>query len=145
LSVSRVGGAAQPASTRSVAGRLRLDLAQFRELAAFSQFSSDLDAETQARLARGRLLTEILKQPQYSPLSVWQQVVIIMAATEGALDGVDAEKIGLAKDALLAATEKKDKKLTEKLDKGEKPDDKDKKVIVDIATQIAKEYKKVDK
>jgi F-type H+-transporting ATPase subunit alpha len=145
LSVSRVGGAAQPGSTRSVAGRLRLDLAQFRELAAFSQFSSDLDAETQARLARGRLLTEILKQPQYSPLSVWQQVAIIMAATEGALDGIDAEKIGLAKDALLAALEKKAKKLTEKLDKGEKPDDKDKKTIIDIAAQIAKEYKKADK
>jgi F0F1-type ATP synthase alpha subunit len=68
-----------------------------------------------------------------------------MAATEGALDGIDAEKIGLAKDALLAALEKKAKKLTEKLDKGEKPDDKDKKTIIDIAAQIAKEYKKADK
>ena len=145
LSVSRVGGDAQPASTRSVAGRLRLDLAQFRELAAFSQFSSDLDAETQARLARGRLLTEILKQPQYSPLSVWQQVVVIMAATEGALDGIDADKVDLAKDALLAAVEKQAKKLTDKFDKGEKPDDNDKKSIVDIAAQVAKEYKKAEK
>jgi F-type H+-transporting ATPase subunit alpha len=71
LSVSRVGGAAQPPATKSVAGSLRLNLAQYRELAAFSQFSSDLDEETQARLARGALLTELLKQPQYSPLSVW--------------------------------------------------------------------------
>ena len=145
LSVSRVGGAAQPASTRAVAGRLRLDLAQFRELAAFSQFSADLDADTQARLARGRLLTEVLKQPQYSPLGVWQQVVIVMAATEGALDGVDPDSISLVKDALLAAIEKKAKKVIDKLDKGDKPDDNDKKAIVDIAAQIAKEYGKADK
>src|SRR3989344_3630175 len=88
LSVSRVGGAAQPKATRSVAGSLRLDLAQYRELAAFSQFSSDLDIETQARLARGQLLTEILKQPQYSPLAIWQQVAGVLAATGGAFDGL---------------------------------------------------------
>jgi F-type H+-transporting ATPase subunit alpha len=145
LSVSRVGGAAQPAATRSVAGSLRLDLAQYRELAAFSQFSSDLDTETQARLARGHLLTEILKQPQYSPLSIWQQVVSILAATEGAFDGMEIDKVGLAKDALLAAVEKKDKKLIEKLDKGEKPTDDDKNAIISVASQIAKEYKRADK
>src|ERR1700690_361631 len=92
LSVSRVGGAAQPKAVRSVAGNLRLDLAQYRELAAFAQFSADLDADTQARLARGRLLTEILKQPQYSTLSVWQQVASILASTGGAFDGIQIEK-----------------------------------------------------
>src|SRR3972149_1008563 len=91
LSVSRVGGAAQPKAIRSVAGSLRLDLAQFRELAAFSQFSSDLDAQTQARLARGQLLTEVLKQPQHSPLAIWQQVDSVLVATAGALDGLPIE------------------------------------------------------
>src|SRR5579864_8808820 len=99
LSVSRVGGAAQPPAIRTVAGSLRLDLAQYRELAAFSQFSSDLDADTQARLARGLLLTELLKQPQYSPLSIWQQVITIMAGTSGAFDGIPAANIKSAQEA----------------------------------------------
>ncbi|HVS78910.1 MAG TPA: F0F1 ATP synthase subunit alpha, partial [Candidatus Saccharimonadales bacterium] len=141
LSVSRVGGAAQPQSTRSVASSLRLDLAQYRELAAFSQFSSDLDPETQARLARGHLLTEILKQPQYSPLSVWQQVVSILAATAGAFDGLPIENVKAAQNALLSNLEQKQKKLVASLDKGEKPTDKDKKVVTDAAAQIAKQYK----
>jgi F-type H+/Na+-transporting ATPase subunit alpha len=145
LSVSRVGGAAQPASTRSVAGSLRLNLAQYRELAAFSQFSSDLDAETQARLSRGHLLTEILKQPQYSPLSVWQQVASILAATEGAFDGVPIENIQAAKATLLDTIEHKHKKLAEKLDKGEKPTDDEKKTITDAAKQIARQYKGTEK
>jgi len=145
LSVSRVGGAAQPNSTRAVAGSLRINLAQYRELAAFSQFSSDLDAETQARLARGHLLTEILKQPQYSPLSVWQQVVSIMAATEGAFDGLPIVNIKPAQAALLSQMEQKQKKLIDNLDKGVKPTDDDKKTIVDAAKDIAKQYKGVAK
>jgi len=145
LSVSRVGGTAQPAATRSVAGSLRLNLAQYRELAAFSQFASDLDKETQAQLARGHLLTEILKQPQYSPLSIWQQVASIMAATEGAFDSLPIEKVKLAQTALLTVLEQKHKKLIEKLDKGEKPDDKDKKAVVDAALQVAKQYHKETK
>lgn len=142
LSVSRVGGNAQPAATRSVAGSLRLNLAQYRELAAFSQFASDLDKETQAQLARGLLLTEILKQPQYSPLSIWQQVASISAATEGAFDGLPIDKVKPAQEALLTALAQKQKKLVEKLDKGEKPDDKDTKIIVDAASQVAKQYHK---
>jgi F-type H+-transporting ATPase subunit alpha len=85
-SVSRVGGSAQTKAMKSVAGRLRLDLAQYRELAAFSQFGSDLDKATQAMLARGERLTEILKQDQYKPLAMDKQVVIIFAATNGYLD-----------------------------------------------------------
>jgi F-type H+-transporting ATPase subunit alpha len=85
-SVSRVGGSAQTKAMKSVAGRLRLDLAQFRELAAFSQFGSDLDKATQAMLARGERLTEILKQDQYQPVAMEKQVVIIFAATNGYLD-----------------------------------------------------------
>jgi F-type H+-transporting ATPase subunit alpha len=87
-SVSRVGGSAQIRAMRQVAGSLRLDLAQYRELAAFAQFGSDLDKATQAQLNRGRRLVEILKQPQYQPLGVEKQVVIIYAATKGYLDPV---------------------------------------------------------
>jgi F-type H+-transporting ATPase subunit alpha len=85
-SVSRVGGSAQTKAMKSVAGRLRLDLAQYRELAAFSQFGSDLDKATQATLARGERLTEILKQDQYKPVTMEHQVVLIFAATNGYLD-----------------------------------------------------------
>jgi F-type H+/Na+-transporting ATPase subunit alpha len=87
-SVSRVGGAAQIKAMKAVAGRLRLDLAQYRELAAFAQFGSDLDKSTQSTLARGQRTTEILKQNQYQPLPVEKQVVIIFAATNGYLDAI---------------------------------------------------------
>jgi F-type H+-transporting ATPase subunit alpha len=91
-SVSRVGGSAQIKAMKSIAGTLRLDLAQYRELAAFAQFGSDLDKATQAQLARGKRLTEILKQPQYQPMPVEQQVTIIWAATSGHLDDVPVEQ-----------------------------------------------------
>src|SRR5512136_196028 len=93
LSVSRVGGSAQVRAMRQVAGRLRLDLAQYRELAAFAQFASDLDKATQDQLARGARLVEILKQPQYQPLAVEQQVLLIYAATNGYLDPVAIPEI----------------------------------------------------
>jgi F-type H+-transporting ATPase subunit alpha len=92
-SVSRVGGSAQIRAMRQVAGSLRLDLAQYRELAAFAQFGSDLDKATQAQLNRGRRLVEILKQPQYQPLPVEKQVTIIYAATKGYLDPVPVEEV----------------------------------------------------
>jgi F-type H+-transporting ATPase subunit alpha len=92
-SVSRVGGSAQIKAMRQVAGSLRLDLAQYRELAAFAQFGSDLDKSTQAQLNRGRRLVEILKQPQYQPLGVEKQVAIIYAATKGYLDEVPVEDL----------------------------------------------------
>jgi F-type H+-transporting ATPase subunit alpha len=92
-SVSRVGGSAQIKAMRQVAGSLRLDLAQYRELAAFAQFGSDLDKSTQSQLNRGRRLVEILKQPQYEPVAVEKQVVIIYAATKGFLDQVAIEDV----------------------------------------------------
>jgi len=92
-SVSRVGGAAQIKAMKQVAGSLRLDLAQYRELAAFAQFGSDLDKATQAQLARGERLTEILKQPQYQPMDVEKQVLIIWSATNGYVDDVPVESI----------------------------------------------------
>jgi len=92
-SVSRVGGSAQIRAMRQVAGSLRLDLAQYRELAAFAQFGSDLDKATQAQLNRGRRLVEILKQPQYQPVAVEKQVAIIYAATKGFIDSVAIEDV----------------------------------------------------
>ena len=93
-SVSRVGGSAQVKAMRQVAGTLRLDMAQFRELAAFAQFGSDLDKGTQAQLNRGRRLVEVLKQPQYQPIPVEKQVLMIFAGTNGFLDPVPVEQVG---------------------------------------------------
>jgi F-type H+-transporting ATPase subunit alpha len=88
ISVSRVGGSAQIKAMRSVAGRLRLDLAQFRELEAFAAFASDMDKATKAQLERGARIVEVLKQPQYQPMPVEEQVMIIYAATNGHLDDI---------------------------------------------------------
>ncbi|MDP4000856.1 MAG: F0F1 ATP synthase subunit alpha [bacterium] len=93
LSVSRVGSAAQIKSLKKVAGKLRLDLAQFRELAAFAQFASDLDPQTRARIELGKRITEVLKQDQYQPMSVEHQVAIIYAVTQGYLNDVSIENI----------------------------------------------------
>ncbi|HUO51666.1 MAG TPA: F0F1 ATP synthase subunit alpha [Gemmatimonadaceae bacterium] len=101
ISVSRVGGSAQIKAMRSVAGRLRLDLAQFRELEAFASFSSDLDKATKAQLDRGARIVEVLKQPQYQPMPVEDQVMIIYAATNGYLDDIAVERVrGWEKDFL---------------------------------------------
>jgi F-type H+-transporting ATPase subunit alpha len=100
-SVSRVGGSAQVKGMRQVAGSLRLDLAQYRELAAFAQFGSDLDKSTLNQLNRGKRLVEVLKQPQYQPLSVEKQIVIIYAATNGFLDTVDVEQVRAFESGLL--------------------------------------------
>ncbi|MDP6474787.1 MAG: F0F1 ATP synthase subunit alpha [Alphaproteobacteria bacterium] len=94
LSVSRVGSAAQIKAMKQVAGRIKLELAQYREMAAFAQFGSDLDAATQRLLARGARLTELLKQGQYSPLPIEEQVVVIFAGVRGYLDGIEVEQIG---------------------------------------------------
>lgn len=101
LSVSRVGGAAQTKSMKQVAGTMRLDLAQYRELAAFAQFGSDLDKSTKAKLERGARLTELLKQPQYQPLSTEEQVATMYAATRGFLDDVPVGDVRVFCDALL--------------------------------------------
>ncbi len=93
ISVSRVGGNAQIKAMKKVAGPLRLSLAQYRELEAFAQFGSDLDAATQRQLARGARTVEVLKQPQYSPVPVEEQVAIIYAVTNGHIDEIDLEHV----------------------------------------------------
>ncbi len=102
LSVSRVGGAAQTKIIKKLGGGVRLDLAQYRELAAFAQFASDLDETTRKQLERGQRVTELMKQAQYAPMSVAQQAVSLFAANEGFLDDVDLEKVGSFEGALLS-------------------------------------------
>src|SRR5205807_1903775 len=101
LSVSRVGGSAQIKAMKGVAGTLRLDLAQYREMAAFAQFGSELDKATQAQLARGVRMVELLKQEQYRPMSVEHQVISIFAGTNGYLDDVPVPKVRLFEEELL--------------------------------------------
>jgi len=125
ISVSRVGGAAQTKAIKQVAGKLRLDLAQFRELEAFAQFASDLDPATKKQLLRGQKLTEVLKQPQYKPLSVAQQVTILFAANEGFLDEVDDKKINEYKDGWFEYFEANMPELCKKINNGEKLSDED--------------------
>jgi F-type H+/Na+-transporting ATPase subunit alpha len=120
ISVSRVGGAAQTKAMKMVAGKLRLDLAQFRELEAFAQFASDLDKATQDQIRRGQKLTEVLKQPQYQPLTLAQQVSIIYAANRGVLDDIDTKLIGKFKTEWFSYLSAQAKEVNAKLDQGEK-------------------------
>lgn len=136
LSVSRVGGAAQTKAVKSVGGNLKLGLSQFRELASFAQFGSDLDDATKAQIDRGQRLTELLKQPQYQPMSVWEQFVSIHAVTSGAFDNVPVAKIKEAQAALLTQLWKNSKDAMRELNKGAKPTDEQLQVI-DEATQVA--------
>ena len=129
ISVSRVGGAAQTKGIKQVAGKLRLDLAQFRELEAFAQFASDLDAATKKQLLRGQKLTEVLKQPQYRPLSVAQQVTILFAANEGFLDEVDNKKINEFKAGWFEYFEANMSELNKALNEGAKLSDDDMKAL----------------
>jgi F-type H+-transporting ATPase subunit alpha len=102
LSVSRVGSAAQTKAMKKVAGSIKLELAQYREMAAFAQFGSDLDASTQRLLARGARLTELLKQPQYAPMPIEEQVASIYAGTQGFLDSVDTKDVVRYEAAMLS-------------------------------------------
>lgn len=140
LSVSRVGGAAQTAAVKAVSGNLKLGLSQFRELASFAQFGSDLDEATKQQIDRGQRLTELLKQPQYQPMSVWEQVVSITAVTAGHFDTVPAVHIKDAQQALLTKLWADHKKDMQELDKGGKPDDKMYALIEKVAKAAAKGF-----
>ncbi len=126
ISVSRVGGAAQTKGIKQVAGQLRLDLAQYRELAAFAQFASDLDPATRAQLLKGEKLTQILIQPQYKPLSVAKQVSILFAGNEGFLDDVENKDIQDFKEQWFEYFVSNMSELEKKLNDGAALDDSDK-------------------
>lgn len=123
LSVSRVGGSAQTKPMKKVAGSMKLALAQFRELEAFSQFASDLDADTKRQIDRGRRLTELLKQPQYAPMPVEDQVLSIYAAGKGYLDNIEIEKVKEFEAGLLDFMRKTRSTLMDKLHVGEWSDE----------------------
>ncbi|MFN3695753.1 MAG: F0F1 ATP synthase subunit alpha, partial [Ignavibacterium sp.] len=101
LSVSRVGGAAQIKAMKQVAGMLRLDLAQYRELAAFAQFASDLDKATLLQIERGKRMVELLKQDQYQPMPVEDQILVIFAGTQGYLDDIPVEQVKAFEEGFL--------------------------------------------
>ncbi len=140
LSVSRVGGAAQTKAVKSVSGHLKLGLSQFRELASFAQFGSDLDEATKSQIDRGQRLTELLKQAQYQPMSIWEQVASIHAVDSGSFDTVSVAKIKDAQAALLTKLWKDDKKDMETLNKGDKPDEKVLAMIEKTAKSAAKGF-----
>lgn len=140
LSVSRVGGAAQTKAVKSVGGNLKLGLSQFRELASFAQFGSDLDEATKSQIDRGQRLTELLKQPQYQPMSVWEQFVSIHAVTSGFFDKVSVEKIKDAQVAVLAKLWSDHKPAMRELNKGDKPSDETLKAIDDVTKKVAKGF-----
>jgi F-type H+-transporting ATPase subunit alpha len=123
LSVSRVGGSAQIKGMKQVAGQLRLDLAQYREMAAFAQFGSDLDAATQAQLSRGERLVELLKQPQYKPLNVVEQIISLFAGVRGLLDDIKVGDIQRFEQGFLNYVQEKHKDIVESIEKNKKLDD----------------------
>ena len=117
LSVSRVGGSAQRKAMRKVSGTLRIDLAQYQELESFAQFGSELDKESQAQLSRGQRLRELLKQPQYTPMQVWEQVVSLYAGTKGYMDSVEVSNILTFQNKLLDYIKANNKDIVEEITK----------------------------
>jgi F-type H+-transporting ATPase subunit alpha len=143
LSVSRVGGDAQTKAVKSVSGHLKLGLSQFRELASFAQFGSDLDDATKSTIERGQRLTELLKQPQYSPMSIWEQCASIFAVDSGAFDAVSVAKIKDAQAAMLTKLWTDYKEDMRTLNKGSEKVEKDGKIarlIEKVAKSAAKGF-----
>jgi F-type H+-transporting ATPase subunit alpha len=139
-SVSRVGGSAQVKAMRQVAGTLRLDLAQYRELAAFAQFGSDLDKSTQAQLTRGARLVEILKQPQYEPLPVERQIAIIFAGTNGYLDPIPVSDLRAFETELYAYIETRHPQLFSSIAEKKQLDDAIKASLTEAVKQFASDF-----
>ena len=140
ISVSRVGGKAQIKSMKAVAGTLKLDQAQFREMEAFAKFGSDLDAATQLVISRGRRNQEILKQPQYSPIRVEEQIAIIFASTKGLLDETPIERIIEFEKDYIRELKDKHEKVLKKMEEGVY-DEECEKVLTEVASSVAKNYK----
>lgn len=141
ISVSRVGTAAQTGAMKSVAGKMKLELAQYRELAAFAQFGSELDPETQKQLDRGQRITEIFKQPQYQPMTEADEILDIMSVTGGYADDIPATKVQDFITAFREYVSRKDKKLVETLTSGAKVNDDTQKMFEKTMKEFKKGYK----
>jgi F-type H+-transporting ATPase subunit alpha len=140
ISVSRVGGSAQVKGLRKVAGRLRLDLAQYRELEAFSAFGSDLDAASKSQLARGARLVELLKQPQYTPFSVEKEIISIWAGTTGELDEVPVEDVRRFESELHDYLAREHKGLVDTIAETKELDDDTVSSLTDAVTEFKKTF-----
>ncbi len=145
LSVSRVGGSAQNKAMKKVAGPLRLDLAQYRALAAFAQFSSDLDPETKSQIERGKRMTELLKQPPYSPVPVEEQIATLWAGTEGHLDELPVEKVKDFEKGFIEHLRLKEKKLLNEIADKKELDEKITKELEKITKDFITIFKKGNK
>jgi F-type H+-transporting ATPase subunit alpha len=141
ISVSRVGGSAQIKSMKKVAGTLKLDQAQYRELEAFAKFGSDLDAATQLIINRGKKNQEILKQPQYSPIPVGEQVAIIYASTKGFIDKVPVEKARAFQTEFISVMRTQHQGVLDQLSAG-KFDDELTQKVGEVATHVAQSFVK---
>ena len=141
LSVSRVGSAAQTKAMKKVAGSIKLELAQYREMAAFAQFGSDLDASTQQLLNRGAKLTELLKQDQYSPMTVAEQVISVFNGVKGFLDDVELRKIKKFEKDIIEKVKSEKPEILESIQLSGKLEEETEKNLV----QIIEEYKKENK
>ncbi len=142
ISVSRVGGAAQTKAMKSVAGQLRLDLAQFRALQAFAQFSSDLDPETRSRIERGRRITEVLKQPPYSPVKLEEQVVVLWAVINGYMDEIEVEKVRDFEQKYVSHLKLREKQMLSEIASKKELDEKMIKVLEKVTKEFVRTYGK---
>ncbi|KKS65216.1 MAG: ATP synthase subunit alpha [Candidatus Daviesbacteria bacterium GW2011_GWA1_42_6] len=142
LSVSRVGGSAQNKAMKGVAGKLRLDLAQFRELAAFAQFSSDLDPGTKAQIERGKRITEILKQPPYQPVPVEEQIAILWAVTQGYLDELPVEKVRDFENKFISHLKLKEKEILKEIAEKKELDEKLTKKLESVTKKFVETFKR---
>ncbi|MCJ7740165.1 F0F1 ATP synthase subunit alpha [Candidatus Microgenomates bacterium] len=140
LSVSRVGSAAQIKAMKQVAGKLRLDLAQYRELAAFAQFASDLDESTKSQIERGGRMVELLKQRQYLPMSVEKQVVLLFAGSAGLLDDIPIDRISEFEDSFMEHMATNNQKLLQKIKKEKKLDEETEKELKKITEEFKKSF-----
>jgi len=141
LSVSRVGSAAQTKAMKKVAGSIKLELAQYREMAAFAQFGSDLDASTQRLLNRGSKLTELLKQKQYSPMSVAEQVISVFCGVKGYLDDIDLKDISEFENKILSKCNSENPEILEAIKKSGKLEEETEKSLIKLIDELKKSFK----
>jgi F-type H+-transporting ATPase subunit alpha len=141
LSVSRVGSAAQTKAMKKVSGSMKLELAQYREMAAFAQFGSDLDASTQQLLNRGSKLTELLKQNQFSPMTVAEQVISIFCGVKGYLDDLDLKEIVDFENKIIESCKADQPEIIEAILSSGKLDDDTEKKLIDIIIKLKKNFK----
>jgi len=140
LSVSRVGSSAQTKAMKKVSGSMKLELAQYREMAAFAQFGSDLDASTQKLLNRGSKLTELLKQKQYSPMTVAEQVISVFCGVKGYLDDVELKDIDAFESKIIEKCKSEKSEILESVSSSGKLEEDTEKLLVDVITELKKNF-----